>query len=173
MYEPANAEKLDTSIALTAPYALQRWIVFGVLFALFLLRVFVSQGWYIVAYALGIYLLNILLLFLSPRIDPALDPDLDLESETIDNVLPTHNDEEFRPFIRRLPEFSFWRSGTTAVSISLLLTTSRTFDIPVFWPILLVYFCLLFYVTMRRQIQHMIKYRYLPFDFGKRRYSST
>ena len=31
-----------------------------------------GQGWFIIAYALGIYLLNLLIAFLSPRIDPAL-----------------------------------------------------------------------------------------------------
>jgi len=36
--------------------------------------------------------------------------------------------------------------------------------VPVFWPILLVYFCALFFVTMRRQIRHMIKHRYIPFS---------
>jgi hypothetical protein len=37
---------------------------------------------------------------------------------------------------------------------------------PVFWPILVLYFCMLFFVTMRKQIQHMIKHKYLPFSFG-------
>ena len=35
------------------------------------------------------------------------------------------------------------------------------FDIPVFWPILLVYFIILFVLTMRRQIAHMRKYKYV------------
>lgn len=43
-------------------------------------------------------------------------------------------------------------------------------DIPVFWPILLVYWMVLFAFTMHRQIRHMIKYRYLPFDLGKKKY---
>ena len=30
------------------------------------------QGWYIVTYALGIYLLNLFIAFLTPKIDPAL-----------------------------------------------------------------------------------------------------
>lgn len=30
-----------------------------------------SQGWYIIAYALGIYYLNLLIAFLTPKIDPA------------------------------------------------------------------------------------------------------
>lgn len=42
------------------------------------------------------------------------------------------------------------------------------FDVPVFWPILLLYWLLLFTVTMKRQIKHMIKYRYLPFTTGKK-----
>jgi hypothetical protein len=30
-----------------------------------------------------------------------------------------------------------------------------------------MYFLILLYVTMKRQIKHMIKYKYLPFDFAK------
>lgn len=39
------------------------------------------QGWYIVTYALGIYILNLLIAFLSPKIDPALE-DLDSNGES-------------------------------------------------------------------------------------------
>ena len=35
-------------------------------------------------------------------------------------------------------------------------------------PILLLYWFILFFVTMKRQIAHMVKYRYLPFSSGKR-----
>lgn len=30
------------------------------------------------------------------------------------------------------------------------------------------YWFILFFVTMKRQIMHMIKYRYVPFSFGKK-----
>ena len=33
-----------------------------------------------------------------------------------------------------------------------------------------MYFIALFVLTMKRQIKHMIKYRYVPFSFGKTRY---
>ena len=56
------------------------------------------QGFYIVTYALGIYNLNLLLGFLTPQIDP------ELEGPT----LPSKSEDEFRPFVRRLPEFKFW-----------------------------------------------------------------
>jgi hypothetical protein len=48
------------------------------------------------------------------------------------------------------------------------MTLLTMFDVPVFWPILLLYWLLLFTVTMKRQIKHMIKYRYLPFTTGKK-----
>lgn len=48
------------------------------------------------------------------------------------------------------------------------MTLFPMFDVPVFWPILLLYWLLLFTVTMKRQIKHMIKYRYLPFSTGKK-----
>lgn len=82
----------------------------------------------------------------------------------------TGKDDEFRPFIRRLPEFKFWLSLMKAILVSLFLTTTRLFDIPVYWPILLGYFIILFIITMRKQIRHMYKHRYIPFTTGKKKY---
>ena len=126
-----------------------------------------------VAYALGIFLLNIFLLFLSPRFDPSLtgeDEDEDGGSAQA-SPLPTRADEEFRPFIRRLPEFKFWHNAVRALVLGLLCTLIPALDIPVFWPILLVYFIILTALTLRRQIKHMIKYHYVPFDIGKKAYN--
>ena len=135
---------------------------------LFFIRIFVAQGWYIgtphtskppntassptnkwmsVAYSLGIYLLNLFLAFLQPKFDPS--------NETIDNEmedgsaggLPTKQDEEFRPFIRRLPEFKFWYSATRAITIGFVCTWFSIFDVPVFWPVLVVYWLILFALT--------------------------
>lgn len=147
-----------------------------------MLRIVFYQGFYVVAYALGIYLLNIFLLFLSPKFDPAfaedasgLDNDAFLDGdddvELPNNLSGSPQIDEFRPFIRRLPEFKFWYGAITAVLTGLFCTLFPFLDIPVFWPILLMYFVLLFALTMRRQIQHMIKYKYLPFDLGKKAYA--
>ncbi|OSD00240.1 Rer1-domain-containing protein [Trametes coccinea BRFM310] len=38
------------------------------------------------------------------------------------------------------------------------------FDVPVYWSILGVYWIVLILLTMRRQIQHMIKYKYISFE---------
>ncbi|KAJ3215884.1 hypothetical protein HK099_006160, partial [Clydaea vesicula] len=118
------------------PLTTFRWTTTVALFFLYFLRVFTAQGWYIITYALGIYLLNLFLAFLTPKIDPSLELDTDPNDEGMS--LPTKGNDEFKPFIRRLPEFKFWHACTRAVTLALLCTTTRATDIPVFWPILLM-----------------------------------
>lgn len=50
------------------------------------------------------------------------------------------------------------------------MTFFSVFDVPVFWPILLMYWMVLFFITMKRQIRHMLKHRYIPFSLGKKVY---
>jgi len=203
----------------STPYTTYRWIATATVFVAFALRIVFAQGWYIgkssrpeptlcfpgpptlladnkcaVAYSLGIYLLNLFLAFISPKFDPSLDADTDME-DGMDSTLPTKSNEEFKPFVRRLPEFKFWHSATRAVVIAFMCSWSEIFNLPVFWPVLVVYWLILVFLTMRRQIQSMIKYRYadirygvgtqrwtlgmlansdhryVPWDFGKAKYS--
>jgi hypothetical protein len=123
-----------------------RWIGTGALLLLFFLRIVVAQGWYIIAYCLGIYLLNLFLAFLQPKFDPSLTHDEGLEDGE-QSSLPTKQDEEFRPFIRRLPEFKFWHSATRAVVIGFVCSWFEMFNLPVFWPVLVVYWLILFSLT--------------------------
>lgn len=78
-----------------------------------------------------------------------------------------------RPFARRVPEFKFWYACTRATATGLFMQCFDIFNIPVFWPILLLYFIILFAVTMKRQIRHMIKHRYVPWSWGKVKYSTA
>ena len=73
--------------------------------------------------------------------------------------LPTKNDQEFKPFVRRLPEFKFWHAATRAIALAFMCSWSEIFNLPVFWPVLVLYWLILVFLTMRRQIQAMIKYR--------------
>ncbi|KAL4308217.1 hypothetical protein GQ457_01G009580 [Hibiscus cannabinus] len=148
----------------STPRRTERWIGTLAVASVYVLRVYFFQGFYLVSYGLGIYILNLLIGFLSPKVDPELEV---LEGAS----LPTKDSDEFRPFIRRLPEFKFWYSITKAFSIALVMTLFSVFDVPVFWPILLFYWIVLFLITMRRQIKHMIKYKYVPFTIGKQAYT--
>lgn len=62
---------------------------------------------------------------------------------------------------------SFRYAITKAFVIAFVMTFFSVFDVPVFWPILLCYWVVLFVLTMKRQIVHMIKYKYVPFSIGK------
>jgi hypothetical protein len=160
------ARKFQGLLDRSTPHVIERWIVTGVLFLLFLLNVVLRQGvsglqsidrsypithpraiqmrptcaswrslcvrgylanphqWYIVCYALAIYILNLFLAFLQPRFDPSLAEDL--AAEDVEEGAPGlpgsstpksgggikgllsgfsngNDEEEFRPFIRRLP----------------------------------------------------------------------
>ncbi|KAJ9540663.1 hypothetical protein OSB04_027169 [Centaurea solstitialis] len=149
----------------STPFLLYRWIAFFAIAFIYAIRVFFVQGFYVVSYALGIYILNLLIGFLSPQVDPEFQ---DLSDGP---TLPSRSSDEFRPFVRRLPEFKFWYSITKAFCIAFVMTFFTIFDVPVFWPILLFYWVILFALTMKKQILHMVKYKYVPFSFGKQRYN--
>lgn len=82
----------------STPFYGYRWLGTCVAALIYVIRVYYIRGFYIVTYGLGIYLLNLLIGFLSPQVDP--------ESEG--PSLPMKGSDEFKPFIRRLPEFKFW-----------------------------------------------------------------
>ncbi|XP_010060967.2 protein RER1B [Eucalyptus grandis] len=148
----------------STPHMVERWLGTSVAALIYMLRVYYVQGFYIVTYGLGIYILNLLIGFLSPKVDPEL--------EVQDGAsLPTKGSDEFKPFIRRLPEFKFWYAITKAFCVAFVMTFFSVFDVPVFWPILLCYWLVLFVLTMKRQIVHMMKYKYVPFSIGKQRYT--
>lgn len=147
---------LDKSV----PHIKERWGAFAVVVLIYILRFSFLHGYYIVTYGLGIYNLNLVIGFLSPQVDPA----------TEGPTLPTKGNEEFKPFVRRLPEFKFWYRSIRSFVIAFFMTFVPIFDVPVFWPILLMYWFMLFFMTMKQQIRHMIKHRYVPFSFGKKQY---
>ena len=91
-------QKVQVYLDRSSPYIAYRWAVLVTLWCAYFIRVYLLEGFYIVTYGLGIFNLNLLLGFLSPQIDP--------ESEG--EVLPTISNDEFKPFVRRLPEFKFW-----------------------------------------------------------------
>ena len=59
-----------------------------------------------------------------------------------------------------------------AFIISILLSYLEFLNIPVFWPLLILYFLMVVIVTFKTKIAHMIRYRYIPIDIGKRTYNN-
>lgn len=74
----------------------------------------------------AIYLLNLLLAFLQPKFDPSLRDDLmadEIEEggDPVISPLPSQRDDEFRPFVRRLPEWQFWWASWAILALTRLL----------------------------------------------------
>ena len=146
-------------------YRLERWLIVAIFALIFVIRVILSQGFYCLTYYVCIHILNSFIGFISPLEDPE---EYGLNSG--DSYLPQKNNEEFKPFQRKVKEYRFWAIVFSTFLVAIPMTFSKAFDIPVFWPVLLFYFILIFYIVMRRQIQHMIKYHYLPWNTGKMKY---
>merc|ERR1711879_604951 len=53
------------------PYFTARWCYTGVLACLYALRIYYVNGFHIITYALGIYMLQLFIGFLTPLVDPA------------------------------------------------------------------------------------------------------
>lgn len=141
-----------------------------------MLRIIFLEGFYIVVYVLFIFILNQFILFLQPKDRASLvaraaatNSEATEDEDGEGAPLPTMDDEEFRPFVRRLPEFKFWYSTTYATMIAFWATFVPMLDIPVFWPVLLFYFIVLFVTTMRRQWLDMKKLKYVPWDIGSKK----
>ncbi|KAM0688139.1 retention in endoplasmic reticulum protein 1 [Conglomerata obtusa] len=146
------------------PYKRERWIVFFILFVAFFMRILIIQRFFLICYCLSIYLLHTLIEFLTPKEENIPDP---FENFDDDVYIPQSIDDEFRPFIRRLPEFNFWLLSFKLVGFSFLATFFDFFDIPVFVPILVFYFILIVCITAKNLYKHMKKYQYNPFYTAK------
>ena len=153
-----------------APHKLYRWVTLAAMIGIFLLRMYLLQGFYIVTYVLFIFILNQFILFLQPKDRTALIAAQAAATRVTDGpALPTGAEDEFRPFVRRLPEFQFWYSCTNATVVAFVATFFQFCDVPVFWPVLVFYFIILFIATMRRQWLDMRRLKYVPWDIGNKR----
>ena len=147
-------------------YKAERWGAVAILAIIYFIRIFRKQAYYALTYCIGIHFLNSFIGFISPLEDPE-----EGNLNDGDSFLPQKKNEEFRPFQRKVKEYSFWSVMFWTFIVAIPMTFFEAFNIPVFWPLLLVYFLMIFFLIMRRQIKHMIKYNYLPWDSGKKTYA--
>jgi hypothetical protein len=170
-FENKGRMKIDNLIQIyldkVVPYKRERWVAFALLFSMFFLRIVFIRAFYLITYCLSIYLLHGFISFCTPREEGIPDP---FENFDNDVYIPQTIDDEFRPFIRRLPEFDFWLFATKLVLLSFFATFFSIFNIPVFAPILFFYFVIVACLTAKNLYKHMRKYKYNPFFASKNSY---
>jgi len=126
-YKTQFLVRYQTFIDRITPHTYPRWGAAFILILIYAIRVHRLEGFYIISYGLAIYVLNLFIGFLTPNIDPET-------AQHEPSLLPTGQDDEFRPFVRKLPEMKFWVQFTRAVLLGLFATFFAFLDIPVFWP---------------------------------------
>merc|ERR1712046_53922 len=116
------------------PWRRCRWLSFSTFLVALVVRIALIERHFFAVYVLAIYLLNQLLLFVSPA--------------TEDDGLPmTSNAGEFRPFVRALSEFKLWSRGMCAIAVTIVATFVDELDVDVDGRALTLYFIVLFIYT--------------------------
>ena len=64
-----------------------------------------------------------------------------------------------------------WKQLFTATCFAAFFSCFDAADLEIYWPLLLTYFISMTIFLCRFKIEHMIKYKYIPFEFGKTKYS--
>lgn len=136
---------------------------------LFLLRVITLRAFYLITYCVGIYLIHSTILFLTPKGSDIADPFENYEEnkDEEDDYEPEYIDNQYKPIVRNMPEFDYWKFTTKVLGSALIATFFNILDIAVWTPILVVYFLIMLILTIKCLLQHMKKYNYNPFSFSK------
>lgn len=95
--------RYQTYLDLTTRHTTYRWASTAAILFLYILRVYLLQGFYVITYGLAIYTLNLVIGFLSPLTDPEENDGTELPINAI-----SPQDSEWKPFMRKVPEFKFW-----------------------------------------------------------------
>jgi len=145
-----------------APFPLQRWIATGILVLFYICRICVKRTHAVVTYVAAVYLLHAFILFESPK-DSNIPSFYENENIGEDDYNPSNIDNDFKPYVRKLPEFTFWGFTTQIIFAAFFLTFFEMADIPVFIPILAIYFVFILVMTLYKLVLHSRKFKYSLF----------
>ncbi|KAM3138886.1 hypothetical protein pb186bvf_009089 [Paramecium bursaria] len=157
--------KLDRYIL----YKKSRWLVSFLLMALFFARIINVEGFYVVAYILGMYQLQIAIDYLTPLGLPRIGEEEEDDEFNNDFIeLPISDKNDSRPLLRTSSEFKVWQNNIISILIGMICTLIPILDVPVFLPFIILYFFMVVIQTFKKYIQHMRKYKYSILDFYKK-----
>lgn len=100
---------------------------------------------------------------------PIEDPD-DLSERGESFILPTRENDEYKGFQRKLGEVEFWKQIFGGTVLAATCSMFDSMDIEIYWPLLVCYFIIMTVFLCRVKIEHMIRYKYIPFEIGKKKY---
>lgn len=84
----------------------QRWATFAIILLCFVTRIVLKQGYAVLAYLLGLFYLNNIMLYLSRLEDP---DDLEEDQNQESFIIPQREKDEYKGFQRKMGEMDFWK----------------------------------------------------------------
>lgn len=96
-------------------YPGRRWMSFSIMLIFFLFRMYQQKGYAVLAYLLGLFYLNNVMLYLAPAEDP---DELEFNTQQQDFILPTRESDEYKGFQRKLHEMDFWKEMMSATTMA-------------------------------------------------------
>lgn len=169
-------------------YIKLRWLLTIILLSIYIYRLIIIGGYYVISYIMGLYILHLSVQFFQPLGLPNIEDEETYEDNVYEDLPITTNmyffinfvnlrfffekrqgDDNFKPLIRSISEFKFWQMVTFAIILSIGCTYVSFLDLPVFWPFLLLYFLVLVFLTFKRMLVHMNKFNYgFVYDSNKK-----
>ena len=83
-----------------------------------------------------------------------------------DYVLPMTNTDEYKGFHRKLSELEMWKNLTACTLLADFTSFFACFEVEVENWILVIYFVFVLGFLCKAKLQHMVKYKYVPWDLG-------
>lgn len=145
-------------------YIKTRWAIAGFLAFVYVSRVIINGSHVVVSYVAGVYLLHSFVSFMTPDDENIPDP---FDADYQDTYVPNNIDNDYKPYVRKLPEYTLWVFTIQILVIIIILSMFEFADIPVFSPILISYFIFMLVVTLYTVISHSKKYKYNLLFFDK------
>ena len=164
--------KYQQVIDRVTPMKRERWAAVAFLCSVLLLRMYIKQGYAVIAYLFGLYFLQNTMLYLSPLDDPE-ECDDEVQAQHASSLLKREAGEH-KGFVRKMSEVEFWRSMFIGSFLAAFFSLFDGMDIEIYWPLLVVYFCGMTLFLCRVKLEHMWRYGYVPVDsFGKEKYKKA
>lgn len=153
-----------------AIHARRRWTIFALVFLAFLVRMVLLDGYYAAMYLLSFYIVQNVIQYLTPSELPTIQEE---EESGVVYDIPVaiaagRTSDASKPMLRKMGEFKLWKKTFAASLLCLVATFIPALDVPVFWPILLLYFLFVLVSVVARQYHHMRRYGYSLADFFKK-----
>eukprot|EP00835_Amoeboradix_gromovi_P000787 NODE_29_length_33183_cov_0.333666.p21 type:complete len:166 gc:universal NODE_29_length_33183_cov_0.333666:915-1412(+) len=149
-------------------YRYQRWLMFFALEGLLILRMIMKRGFSVLGYIQGLTILNLFFesIYSSTNTEAEDDVINEIPLHTIKDIEapPSPLIEQNSADISLSGDVKLWFWCMVIVLVSLVCTFIDVLDIPVYWQLLLVYFLLLFTITMREPLWIMITKNYTPMN---------